>query len=184
MHLILNKPAQSEAVLKALDFARQVRTANHKASDHSLLVPYDHSTEMVEEAADIGLPESLLIVAALHDVLENAYCSAEQISEHFGKEIAGLLSQFSLTQNEIRDWDNLEMEIYATRLQHAPVELQSLKLLDWTQTLMHLCDKKSPRLIGYAKQVANVLQYLPDSSITLQVRCTSAIRWAYRGCKA
>jgi (p)ppGpp synthase/HD superfamily hydrolase len=84
-------------VIRALNFA----TERHKGQRYGDK-PYDtHIEEVMQQCKDYGLTEEYLIVAALHDTIEDTGIGAyEAIKNEFGQKIANVVQTISQEKGE------------------------------------------------------------------------------------
>jgi (p)ppGpp synthase/HD superfamily hydrolase len=84
-------------VIRALNFAKE----RHKGQRYGDK-PYDsHLEEVMQQCQDYGLTEQYLIIAALHDTIEDTGVGAyEAIRDEFGQKIANAVQAISREKDE------------------------------------------------------------------------------------
>jgi RelA/SpoT family (p)ppGpp synthetase len=82
-------PTDSEALLaSAFDFAYQLHEGQYRASGEPYII---HPIAVADLLRDIGASAAVIAAGFLHDVVEDTQVTREEIEDHFGTEVRGLV---------------------------------------------------------------------------------------------
>lgn len=166
----------TEKFLKAMSYAK----AKHEGQFRDGGAPYfRHIEDVIEILIHTGHTDELtLVVAALHDTVEQTSATYKEISEKFGQEAADGVKLLTRTKSE-------PFEIYAERIFTCPRNLaycRDIKFADRLANLMSIPmswkQDRVERQIAETKKC--LLPYTVDSLLKEQVkRAVSLLDWAY-----
>ena len=130
--------------------------------------PYWHHPErVVEIVSSVEHTPEMIAAAWLHDVVEDTEVSIEEIVEHFGSEIAGIVRVLT-KPSWIKGLDNKHIpEAYNQRLSEAGYKVQTIKLadlIDNTSTIVKL-DPKFAKV--YLKEKRDLLDVIAHGNSDL-----------------
>ena len=92
---------RSERLARAFSLAAEAHAGQKVAGDDG---PYlRHPVEVAELLHEVGVPESVIAAAVLHDVVEDSELTVGEVGERFGDRVAGLVE--ALTEDpQIAEW--------------------------------------------------------------------------------
>ena len=157
----------------AIEFAVSAHSGDYRDGDMPL--PYvSHAIEVMSLLRYAGgvVDEDLLVIACLHDVLEETSCSAEALEINFGSRVANgvrALTRYEPTPAE-RDglsdeqvWE-LRSSILLREISQMPQEIQSVKLADRLANIRQAkVTRKPKKLARYKRQTEEILRLIPAS---------------------
>jgi len=121
-------PTELRRISDALVFAMRV----HEGVERTVGEPYiAHPFRVALRALMSGMCMSAIVAALLHDVVEDASVSSEEIAARFGPEVASIVSVLTKAQagTPMRD------ETYRRQLLSGPVDARKIKLFDIADNL-------------------------------------------------
>lgn len=157
----------------AIEFA--VAAHGGDARDGEAPLPYvTHPIEVMSLLRYVGgvTDEGLLVVACLHDVLEESSVSSDTIREAFGERIAdgvialtrrepGETETTGLSEEQI--WE-LRSSILLSEISMMPKEIQAIKLADRLANIRQAkVTRKPKKLARYKRQTEEILRLIPKS---------------------
>ena len=108
--------ADAALLTKAYDYSKKAHEDQKRASGDPYFM---HPVEVAEILTEMHLDANTIVTALLHDVVEDTLCTIEEIEEHFGKEIAGLvdgvtkLSRIEMPTESMREAENFRKFLLA-----------------------------------------------------------------------
>lgn len=157
----------------AIEFAVAAHAGDYRDGDTPL--PYvSHVIEVMSLLRYVGgvLDEELLVIACLHDVLEETSCTPDLLEEQFGSRVAqGVVAltryepttaeRESLTEKQI--WE-LRSSILLAEIAQMPQEIQAVKLADRLANIRQAkVTRKPKKLARYKRQTEEMLRLIPSS---------------------
>lgn len=139
-----SKPDQI-LIQKALDFSRQLHAKQKRLSGEPFLV---HPFCVAKTLLDLGLDAPTIAAGLLHDSIEDAGISQEELSREFGKEVASLvegvtkLGRLVFESKEQRQAENFRKMLLAMGEDLRIIIIKLADRLHNMQTLSHMPSKK------------------------------------------
>lgn len=136
--------ADGELIQKAYDFAAKAHGAQKRASGEPYIT---HPLEVAESLTQFKLDTASIITAILHDTVEDTAATLEDIEEHFGEEIRGLVDGVTkLTKLEGKSENSKQAENFRKLLLAMSEDIRVLlvKLADRQHNMQTLKYIKSP----------------------------------------
>lgn len=139
-----SKPDQA-LVQKALDFSRRLHAQQKRLSGEPFLV---HPFCVAKTLLDLGLDAPTIAAGLLHDSIEDAGISQEELSREFGKEVANLvegttkLGRLVFESKEQRQAENFRKMLLAMGEDLRIIIIKLADRLHNMQTLKHMPPKK------------------------------------------
>lgn len=182
-------------LIKAWEFTKKAHQHQFRASGE----PYHmHPLAVAMILADFHLDEDSIITALLHDTVEDTEVTFEDISMHFGEDVARLvdgvtkLDKLQFQSEEIRQGDNFRKLLLAMSEDIRVLIIKLADRLHNMRTLEYLSEKKAERnsietLEIYAplaerigmQQIKNELQELAFARLQPEVRASILNRLDY-----
>lgn len=137
-----------ERLLKAYDFAKKAHEGTLRSSGE----PYiQHPLEVAKTLLDLRPDEDSLMVALLHDVLEDTECTADDIRKNFGEELIPLLKGMEKLgtvyyRGEERQIENLRKMFLAMSNDIRVILVKLADRLHNMRTLQYLPEEKRKRI--------------------------------------
>jgi guanosine-3',5'-bis(diphosphate) 3'-pyrophosphohydrolase len=111
--------------------------------------------------------EEIMIAALFHDLLEDTEITSEEIENKFGKKVASIVSELTISNNE-------EKEKYLKNLENASKEAKIIKLADRIDNLMDIPTShwSKEKQKSYAEQAKLILKSCEDvhSELALKLK--------------
>jgi len=111
--------------------------------------------------------EEIMIAALFHDLLEDTEITSEEIENKFGKKVASIVSELTISNNE-------EKEKYLKNLENASKEAKIIKLADRIDNLMDIPTShwSKEKQKSYAEQAKLILKSCGDvhSELALKLK--------------
>ncbi|MEI7577042.1 MAG: HD domain-containing protein [Armatimonadota bacterium] len=158
---------------QAIEFAVMAHAGDYRDGD--LPLPYvSHAIEVMSLLRYVGgvTDEDLLVIACLHDVLEETQYSAASIEGVFGNRVASgvvnltryepsALERGELTEQQV--WE-LRSSILLGEISQMPEEIQAIKLADRLANIRQAkVTRKPKKLARYKRQTEEILRLIPSS---------------------
>ncbi len=138
------KPDQN-LIQKALDFSRQLHAKQKRLSGEPFLI---HPLCVAQTLLNLGMDAPTIAAGLLHDSIEDAEISQEELSKEFGKEIASLvdgvtkLGRLVFESKEQRQAENFRKMLLAMGKDLRSIIIKLADRLHNMQTLSHMPPKK------------------------------------------
>jgi (p)ppGpp synthase/HD superfamily hydrolase len=155
----------SERLLAALDFAVRVHGKVRQARKGTPFPYVIHPMRVAEILSRYGCGEDLVVAGLLHDTVEDAGCTREQIEAEFGAEVARLVDGAS-EPDRSATWE--------VRKQHTLDYLRDEAPLD--VALVAAADK-----LDNIRSIRTDLEHRGEELWTIFSRPREQQRWYYRG---
>ena len=157
----------------AIEFAMSAHVGDSRDGDAPL--PYvTHPIEVMSLLRYVGgvTDEDLLVVACLHDVLEESDCTLQSMETAFGSRVAkGVVSltRYEPTAEErtglteVQVWE-LRSSILLAEIGQMSEEIQAIKLADRLANIRQAkVTRKPKKLARYKRQTEEILRLIPKS---------------------
>ena len=157
----------------AIEFALEAHGGDYRDGEAPL--PYvTHPIEVMSLLRYVGgvMDEELLVIACLHDVLEESSLTRESISAQFGERVAvGVesLTRYEPTEEERAGlteeqvWE-LRSSIMLSEIAEMSTEIQGVKLADRLANIRQAkVTRKPKKLARYRRQTEEILRLIPQS---------------------
>lgn len=159
---------ENAKVLRALQFAERAHEGQFRKYTGE---PYvTHCLDVVVRLRDLYLkhgllpPVDMLCAAALHDTVEDTDTSFQEITEEFGKEVAGLV--FWLTDITPKEWGNraVRKRLCAERIAYAPDSAKVIKSCDIGSNTDSIVQHDPKFAAVYVPEKCRILELIGDLS--------------------
>ena len=153
-------------IIKALKFAIQKHEGQFRRSTglpyiiHPLIV-----SELLREYKELKNTETLVIVALLHDTIEDTDTNFEEIKENFNEEIAKLVLEMTSNKKEIKKYnekykDKGKNEYLKNKIKGMSEKAFTIKLIDRLSNIMDTPTEKykidTLELLKFLKENRNI----------------------------
>lgn len=162
-----------ESLDRAILFAAQRHRGQRRDGEHPL--PYlTHPIEALGNLRYVGqvTDPKMLVVAVLHDVLEESETTADEVEAHFGPEVRQLVVELTRrepTRSETAGMDKTEIRALRSAILLAEIaemspEAQTIKLADRLANLREAKRTRSlAKLERYYVQTREILKIIPKT---------------------
>lgn len=151
-----NPKADLEIIKQAYDFAAAAHAKHQRLSGEPYIT---HPLAVANSLADLEQDPLTIAAAFLHDVVEDAEISNEQIAKKFGKEVARLvegvtkLSQLTYVSSEVRQAENFRKMFVAMGEDFRIIIIKLADRLHNMQTLKFLAPEKQKETARETREI-------------------------------
>jgi GTP diphosphokinase / guanosine-3',5'-bis(diphosphate) 3'-diphosphatase len=155
-HQALHPTGDSTTIQKAYIYASRKHEGQERKSGEPYLV---HPLEVAYRVAEMGLDESSICAALLHDTLEDTDTTREELAELFGEDVAELvdgltkLSKVNFTQREERQAESFRKMLVATARDIRVLLIKLADRLHNMSTLEHMSPEAQERIAQETRDI-------------------------------
>jgi GTP diphosphokinase / guanosine-3',5'-bis(diphosphate) 3'-diphosphatase len=151
------EPAVANALIcHAFDFAYRLHEGQYRASGEAYIA---HPIAVAGILRDLGGSSSMIAAGFLHDVVEDTEVTPEDIEQHFGSEVRGLvegvtkLSKFKFSSKTEQQAENFRRMFLAMAKDIRVIVVKLADRLHNMQTLEHLSAEKQRRIARETRDI-------------------------------
>jgi guanosine-3',5'-bis(diphosphate) 3'-pyrophosphohydrolase len=183
--------ADTDAVARAFELASGMHKGQHRKSGEPYLV---HPVRVAHTIAQLGLDTASVVAGLLHDAVEDTELSVYEITEQFGREVAGIvdgvtkLGKVPYLSRQEQQAESFRKMLLAMSQDIRVLVVKLLDRLDNMRTLEHMGADKQERISRETMQIyaplANRLgiEWVRRELQDLSFRYLEPVAWA-RTCK-
>lgn len=146
----------NDLICRAFDFAYRLHEGQYRASGEAYIA---HPIAVAGILRDLGGSSSMIAAGFLHDVVEDTEVSLEEIEQHFGPEVRGLvegvtkLSKFKFSSKTEQQAENFRRMFLAMAKDIRVIVVKLADRLHNMQTLEHLAPEKQRRIARETRDI-------------------------------